>query len=86
MVNHRAQGIGAARARAGVRALHIDASLIARALGVYGALGSAIGRLTRVILEAGAGGRAADVPALGETAARGRHARVPLYRARWNHS
>lgn len=56
VVNHRAQGIGAARARAGVHALHVDAGLIARALRVYSALGSAIRRLTHVILQTGTRG------------------------------
>jgi len=46
---------------------------------VYDTFGSAIGRLTHIILQAGTCRRATDISALGETTTWRWHARVFLY-------
>ena len=64
MVDDRAVGVEAARARARVLALLPDARQVAGALGVDHALRSAVGRRAEVIRQAGAGRVSTDVSAL----------------------
>lgn len=77
VVDDGAQSVDTARPGAGIHALQVDAGLITRALRVYGALGSAIGRLAHhVVLQAGARGGTTDISALRETTTGGWYAGI----------
>lgn len=69
MIDHTAEGIQAARARARVSTLEVHARAVALALRVNGALGSTVGRHSHVFLLASAGWRASHVSTNGKTSA-----------------
>lgn len=76
VIDHLAIGVYAASSGAWITALLPHASSVAGTVGIYGALGSAVRWTANVIRQAGAGGCAANVPALGVGSARRGGARV----------
>ena len=76
MINDVAIGLVAARSGARIYAALVVAGQIAGAVGVYDALGPAVGRLANVAGEARAGRRVVNHATDGVRSARGRYARI----------